>query len=65
MKRAKRELVLVSARVPRTLFKAIEEVLRSKGYATLSDFLRSAIREKIEREAPSLLELKRKSRAKA
>jgi len=48
--------VTCSVRVGKRLAKALSAYLGSSMYLNRSDFLRDAIREKLEREAPELLE---------
>jgi Arc/MetJ-type ribon-helix-helix transcriptional regulator len=54
MKVKDEELEVLSVRVPKSLYKIIIKYLKLDTHATLSDFLRDAIREKIKREAPWL-----------
>jgi len=51
------DLILLGVRVRRSFYKVVREYMKRNGYATISDFLRDAIREKIKREAPQLFEL--------
>lgn len=45
---------VVSARVPKTLKTLISKIVEIDGHMNESDFVRDAIREKIQRDAPEL-----------
>lgn len=49
-----RQDAIISARIPKSLKKLIEEFVRRDCHLNESDFIRDAIREKIQREAPEL-----------
>ena len=51
-----KETVNINIRVTPTLKKVIEKYVDSDTYINVSDFARDALREKIEREAPWVLE---------
>lgn len=46
--------VMVSARIPRTLKKLMEQYVALDTHLNESELIRDALREKIQREAPSL-----------
>jgi Arc/MetJ-type ribon-helix-helix transcriptional regulator len=48
------ELEVVSVRVSRSLYRLMMKYIEVDTHATLSDFLRDAIREKLKRDAPWL-----------
>ena len=50
-----RKVVVVNARIPLTLKRAIEEYVRRDCHINFSDFYRDSLREKLERDAPWLL----------
>lgn len=45
---------VLSVRIPKALMEMIKEYVRRDTHATLSDFVRDALREKIKAEAPRL-----------
>ena len=49
------EEVYIGARVPRMLKTLIVDFVRMDTHINVSDFIRSAIREKLERDAPGLI----------
>jgi len=50
----KNETKTVSTRVTLQLFVLIEEFCRSSAYLNIADFMRCAVKEKLQREAPGL-----------
>jgi len=46
-------------RIPKELEEAIQEICKKRGYKTKSEFIRSAIREKIDREKKLINEMER------
>jgi len=56
--------VFLGVKIPKTLNKAVEKYIEVDTHATKSDFVRSAIREKISRDAPWIMEEILKKRAK-
>ena len=46
----------ISARIPKTLKKLIEKIVKLDAHINESDFLRDALREKVRRDVPSLYE---------
>jgi len=47
---------IVGARIPRRLKDAIEKIVKTDAYLNPSDFIRTAIREKLQRDVPRLYE---------
>ena len=52
----KKELVNINVRIPRTLKELIDEYIERDLHANLSEFIREALREKIQKDAPYLYE---------
>jgi len=50
----KRKDAFVAARVPRTLKELIQKIVSLDAHLNEADFVRDAIREKIQRDAPEL-----------
>lgn len=46
--------VFVAARIPKTLKQLMEEFIKLDAHMGLSELIRDAVREKIQREAPQL-----------
>lgn len=46
---------VIATVVPSTLYRAIVKFVERNSHLNISDFLRDAVREKIEKEAPELL----------
>jgi hypothetical protein len=46
--------VIIAARIPRTLRRLMEQFITRDTHMGLSDLIRDAVREKIQREAPEL-----------
>jgi len=53
---AKKELVNINVRIPRTLKEAIEKYVKKDFHTNLSEFTREALREKIQRDYPQIFE---------
>jgi len=50
----KKEIVVVTVKMPKTLKDLTEEHIQKDTHQNLSEFIRDAIRQKIQREAPEL-----------
>lgn len=53
MRKGKNE-VIIAARIPKTLRRLIEEFIALDAHIGISELIRDAVREKIQREAPEL-----------
>ncbi|MEO0252349.1 MAG: ribbon-helix-helix domain-containing protein [candidate division WOR-3 bacterium] len=51
----RREFTNLNVRVPKELIKIIEKLVEHGLYSNISEFVRESLREKLNREAPSLV----------
>jgi len=51
-----REYTIITTKITKRMREVIEEYIKRNLHVTISDFVRDAIREKLERDAPHLVE---------
>jgi len=54
-KKSQERLVVIGVKIPITLKRALDKYIQFSTYATISDFVRDAIREYLDKKAPNLV----------
>ena len=52
---SKREQVLITLQIPATMKELIEKIVSADTHSNMSEFIRDAIRQKIDRDYPGLI----------
>jgi len=56
MSKKTREQVLITLQIPATMKELIERIVSADTHSNMSEFIRDAIRQKIQRENPGLIQ---------
>ena len=56
MSRKEREQILITLQIPATMKDLIERIVSADTHSNMSEFIRDAIRQKIQREQPGLMQ---------
>jgi len=56
MSKKEREQILITLQIPSTMKELIEKIVTADTHSNMSEFIRDAIRQKIQRENPGLIQ---------
>ena len=56
MSKKEREQILITLQIPSTMKELIEKIVNADTHSNMSEFIRDAIRQKIEKDYPGLIQ---------